>query len=229
MLTLLISMGLLGLAAIDPIGIALVLLLLIQNKPFKRSLLFLSGSFFAILCIGILFAKGLGIVILRTEHHHHWLEPGFQIVAGLLLLIFALYSFIRTSQKVIDSKSSSRMHRYVEAQDALLFIYGFILVVIQSIIDIVFVVAMTRIAGLQLHNVQLLAALLIYATAALSLQIAIVVAYSLAPAQHRKKLIKRGDKLLDKYGQKVTINIGLILGLLLCVNGLLIALGLRHF
>jgi hypothetical protein len=229
MLTLLISMGLLGLAAIDPIGIALVLLLLIQEKPYRRSLLFLGGSFFAILCIGVLFAKGLGIVILRTEHHHHWLEPGFQLVAGLLLLIFALYSYMRLRQGKHEDKPNKHLLHYVEAQDFLLFIYGFVLVIIQSIIDVIFVVAMTHIAGLRLHNVQLIVALFMYAVAALSIQIIIVIIYACTPQKHRNHIISKCNKLLDKYGSRITINIGLILGGLLLVNGLLITFGLRHF
>lgn len=227
MLALLLSMIVLGLSAIDPIGIGLILLLLTRKNPYLRSSLFLAGSFCALLLIGFLFAQGLGVLILRTEDHHHWMAPSFQIIAGVMLIIFAVYS---TNQKKSGETVSTRgFNKYLEVNNLLLFIFGFTLVIAQSIIDVVFVVAMTHVARLHLSSPRLFIAILIYTLAALSLQIAIVVAYAGTPPKRRQQIIKKSNLLLEQYGQKVTIGIGLILGLALCINGLLMATGKHHF
>lgn len=221
-------MTLLGIAAIDPIGIGLILLLLTQQKPYKRSLIFLFGSFVALIVIGLLFAEGLGIFILKTEDHHHWLAPSFQILAGSLLIIFGLVSVLR-KQANSQPEVPTSLTKYVSVSDVLLFIFGFILVIIQSIIDVVFALAMTHVARMHLSSPRLIIALTTYTLAALSIQIAVVILYATTPIKERQKVIKRVNKMLDSYGDRVTIIIGFILGTLILVNGILTLADKPHF
>lgn len=224
MLGLLLSMMALGLAAIDPLGIALMLLLLVQKRPFYRSVIFLLGSACALVCVGYLFARGLGVFILRTEDAHHWLGPSFQLVTGALLIIFAIYTHIAHASQ----EPSKQVVRYINAKDLVLFLYGFMLVTLQSIIDVVFIVAMTHVARLHLSSARLLVALMTYALAALCIQIVIVLAYALTPEKNRQQIIAKSNAMLSRYAQHVTVGLGLLLGIILCLNGLLMTLGKPH-
>ena len=64
MLALFISLVLLGLSAIDPIGIAAMPILLVQNTPTNEVSYFLFGSFMSLMLMGMLFAKGFGHIVI---------------------------------------------------------------------------------------------------------------------------------------------------------------------
>ena len=79
MLSLLVSLGLLGLAAVDPVGIAVMPLLLTQTDGIRRSIWFLIGSAIGITALGVAFAIGAGHVMLRVTKDFPWLEPAIEI------------------------------------------------------------------------------------------------------------------------------------------------------
>lgn len=84
MVVLFISLAVLGLAAIDPIGLAAMPVLLVQRRPFARSFAFLGGSFISLMVMGLLFARGFGLIVLHFEKAHTWLIPSAEVLAGLV-------------------------------------------------------------------------------------------------------------------------------------------------
>lgn len=225
MVELFVTMAGLGLAAVDPIGIGLVLILLTQKQALLRSTTFLLGSCLSLILMGFVFANSFGAIILRTEQHHYWLAPGFQILIGLLLLGFSIYSWIQLKTKQRREETPKLLLRYTKARTVILFLFGFILVVLQSLVDGVFIVAMVRAGSLHPSIVELLAALTVYALAAILLQIIIVVAYAFSPIKKRKIVLDRAQRILNNYGQTVVIILGFLLGTALIINSLLIISG----
>src|ERR1035437_266626 len=95
MFSLFVFLALLGLSAIDPIGIAAMPILLLQKNPFIRSFIFLGGSFVSLMLMGLLFAQGYGAIVLRFDNSHAWFVPSVEAVVGLVLLIIAGIVFWR--------------------------------------------------------------------------------------------------------------------------------------
>jgi hypothetical protein len=212
MFGLFVSLAILGLSAIDPIGIAAMPILLAQKNPLARSLTFLGGSLVSLMLIGILFAQGFGKVMLVFETDHTWFVPSIEATAGLILLVIAGVVFwrIKTGEtKVEPSKTLAKSLKLGRWQ---LFMGGALLVTIQSIVDVVFVVAMLRIGQLHVSNITLLAAVATYALAALALQFAVVATYLLAPPAYRAKTLDSVHKLLEKHASQALVGVSLLLG-----------------
>jgi hypothetical protein len=209
---LFISLALLGLAAIDPIGIAAMPILLVQQQPLRRSCIFLSGSFVSLVTMGLLFARGFGTIVLRFEKSNDWFVPSVEAIAGIILLAIAItvWRCLRTNKSLIEP--SPTMVRRLRLGNWQLFILGAVLVAIQSVIDIVFVIAMIRVGQLRLALPTQVAAIITYALAALVLQVAVVVAYRLTPTRQRAQTLVVVHRLLAQYADQAVVAVSLVLG-----------------
>jgi hypothetical protein len=211
------SLALLGLAAIDPIGIAAMPILLTQNKPYARSFTFLGGSFVSLMVMGFLFARGFGVRVLRFENTHAWLVPGAEALAGLVLLGIAGTLLWRVKTGRLSVEPSDNVTKRLRLGGWQLFILGAVIVAVQSIVDVVFVIAMIRVGQIKLSNIRLLAGIAAYAIAALVLQLAVVAAYRLAPQKHRLQTLDKVHRLLARYANQSLIGVSLVLGCALLV------------
>jgi len=212
MIGLFVSLALLGLSAFDPVGIAAMPILLLQKDPFKRSVVFLSGSFVSLMVMGLLFSLGLGVVVLRLENAHTWFVPTIETVAGLVLLSIAATMFWRMKLGKLSVEPADSMIKRLQLESWKLFIFGALLVAVQSIIDVVFTIAMIHIGQFHLSIIALIAAVATYAVMALVLQVAVIVAYKLAPHKQRVKTLDRVHHLLIKYANQTLVGISLLLG-----------------
>ena len=215
MLRLFISLALLGLAAIDPVGIAIMPVLLTQDKPYRRSLVFIAGSFSALMLMGLLFSKGIGAFVLRFESSHSWFVPTVERGAGVILLCIAAITFVRFKAGKSETELPDRTLGWLKLKYVKLFLLGGLIVAVQSIIDVVFVIAMVRAGQYRLTTPALVAAIATYAIAALLIQITVVLAYRLTPKAEKTKLLNHVQKLLTSYASQTLIAISLILGILL--------------
>jgi hypothetical protein len=211
------SLALLGLAAIDPIGIAAMPILLTQKKPFARSFTFLGGSFVSLMVMGFLFARGFGVRVLRFENTHAWLVPGAEVLAGLVLLGIAGTLLWRVKTGRFSVEPSDKVTKRLRLGGWQLFILGAVIVAVQSIVDVVFVIAMIRVGQINLSTIRLLAGIAAYAIAALVLQLAVVAAYRLAPQKHRLQTLDKVHRLLVRYASQALIGVSLVLGCALLV------------
>jgi len=217
MFGLFVSLALLGLSAIDPIGIAAMPILLLQKKPFMRSFIFLGGSFVSLTVMGFLFARGFGAIFLSFENSHTWFMPSMEAIAGLVLLDIAGIVFWRMKSGKLSVEPSSAVTKRLQLGGWQLLMLGALLVAVQSILDVVFVIAMIRVGRLHLPTLALLAAIVTYAIAALVLQFAIVAAYRLAPPNQRAKTLDRVHVLLVRYADKALVGVSFLLGCALLV------------
>jgi hypothetical protein len=217
MVGLFISLILLGLSAIDPIGIATMPILLVQKNGLIRSFIFLGGSFVSLMIMGFLFAKGLGNIVLNFEKSYTWFVPSLEVVAGLVLIIIAGIVLLRMVRGKAKTELSEPIVKRLKMGKWQLFAGGFLLVAAQSIVDVVFVVAMIHIGHMQLSSFTLLVAVATYAVAALSLQLAVIVAYKLAPSTQRTKTLDKVNILLKKYSNQALFGVSLLLGCVLLV------------
>jgi hypothetical protein len=220
MFGLLLALALLGLASIDPIGIAAMPVLLVQDRPFGRSFTFLGGSFTALMVVGVLFARGLGISVLHFENSHNWLVPDVEITAGLVLIGLAITLLKRAKTGQLSVEPSGRVARSLRMGNWQLFGLGAIIVSIQSMVDVVFVIAMIRVGQLNLSNAGLAAAIASYAAAALALQLAVVAAYRLASPRQRTKTLAKVRQLIKVYANQALITVSFALGGGLLITGL---------
>lgn len=219
-LGLLSSVGLLGLAAVDPVGIAAMPLLLSQPRGVRRAVAFLLGSCVALLLMGLAFTQGFGRVILAVEARLPWLVPGIELVAGIVLLGTALVVWLRARAGKSDVEPSDSMRARLEAPPGLLFGFGFVLVILQSLIDVVFIVAMANVGQLRLPLVESGIAVAVYTTGALLFQALIVAAYLLAPAEKRDAQLASLAGWIHRNGTTITIVVAAVLGVALALNGL---------
>jgi hypothetical protein len=217
MFGLFIFLALLGLSAIDPIGIAVMPILLLQKNPFMRSFIFLGGSFVSLVVMGLLFARGFGAIVLSFENSHTWFMPSVEAVAGLVLFSIAGAVFWRMKTGKLSVEPSDAMMKRLRIGSWQLLTLGALLVTVQSIVDVVFVIAMIRVGQLRLPTITLLAAVATYAIAALVLQFSVVVAYKLTPSKQRNKTLDRVHDLLVKYAHQALIGVSLLLGCTLLV------------
>jgi hypothetical protein len=215
-----VALVLLGLVAIDPIGIAIMPILLLQRRPYQRSLVFLSGSFISLLVMGLLFAKGFGAIILHFTASFSRLVPSLEAAAGILLLIIAGVVYWQSRAGRLQYQPSPYIVKHLRLNNWQLLAAGAGLVAVQSIADVVFVVAMIRIGKLNLHFLTLAAAVMTYAIAALVLQIAIVLSYKLTPTQRQTNTLNTVRHWLKAYSNQLLIAVSLILGLILLVIAL---------
>lgn len=210
-----ISLAILGLSAIDPIGIGIMPILLIQKHPYKRAVTFLSGSFVSLMVMGLLFARGLGIVVVRFERMHTWFVSTIEAIAGAILLLIALFVYIRLKTGKTSVEPSTRTRRWLQLGSWQLFLSGAVLVAVQSIVDVVFVIAMVRVGQFKLSHFRLVAAVATYALTALVLQIAVIGAFRMTPPRKRAKLLDTVRTLLLTYSNQALIAVSLVLGLIL--------------
>lgn len=216
-ITLFISLVVLGLAAIDPIGIAIMPIVLLQKHPYTRSFAFLSGSFTSLMVMGLLFSQGLGSRVLHFENRHSWIVPTIELAAGIVLIAIAATVFWRQRKQPLATEPSAKLKRQLELGNPHLFLIGAALVAIQSIIDVVFVIAMIRIGQLHLSTVALIAAVMTYAIAALVLQLAVIVTFRLAPRDQRALILNKVHKLVERYANELLIVISAALGSILVI------------
>jgi fumarate reductase subunit D len=209
---LFISLALLGLAAVDPIGIAAMPVLLVQPQPYRRSFVFLGGSWVSLMVMGVLFARGFGTVVLRFEQSHTWFVPAAEAFAGVVLLVIAVTLFYKNKAGKLPAEPSGAMRRRLRLGNWQLFGLGAVLVAIQSVVDVVFVIAMIRVGQLHQPGVRLVAAVATYAVAALVLQIAVIVAYWQAPARQKQQTLDLVHRLLAKYANEAVIGVSFVLG-----------------
>lgn len=221
MFGLFISLALLGLAAIDPIGIAAMPILLSQKQPYARSLAFLGGSFASLVIMGLLFARGFGAIVIRFENDHSWLVPSVEIVAGLVLLGIAATLLWRLKHGQLSTEPSTGMVKRLKLNNWHLFGFGAVLVAAQSVVDVVFVIAMIHIGQLHLSAAALVAAVLTYAVAALALQVAVVAAFALTPVKQRSQTLDKVHSLLTRYANQTLTVVSLVLGTGLLIIGIM--------
>jgi hypothetical protein len=209
---LFITLILLGLSSIDPIGIAVMPILLLQKKPFKRSFIFLLGSLISIIILGILFARGLGLLVINFENSNHWFVPTIEIVGGLLLLIIAGSILWRIRKGNVSMEPPDSIVKRLTLSDWQLFIIGITIVAAQSTIDVVFLVAMVRVGRFNLSNIDMFLAVTAYAIAALFLQLAVVAAYKLTPVRQRNKTLDKVHYYLLRYANQTMFIVSFFLG-----------------
>jgi hypothetical protein len=209
-------MALLGLAAVDPVGIAIMPLLLTQPHGLRRAVWFVLGSAVGIMTLGVLFAVGAGHVMLRLTDDFPWLEPGVEIACGVAFAAFGLYLWRRGGEVEV----SAGLRRRLDLPGAALFGFGAALVVAQSLVDVVFIVAMVNIGAGSLPVAEVVIAVLVYTVAALALQIAIVVAYALAAPARRQKVADTVTGWLDRNGQRTAVIAAIGVGALLVASGI---------
>jgi hypothetical protein len=116
---------------------------------------------------------------------------------------------------------SERTRKWLNLTNFHLFVVGALLVAVQSVLDVVFAVAMVRVGQYRLNDLQLVAGVATYAAMALVIQIIVVVAYRLAPPVQRTKRLKLVNTLLAKYSSQTLIAVSLVLGILLLGSALL--------
>jgi len=208
----------LGLAAIDPVGISIMPILLVQERPYARSLFFLSGSFVSLIVMGLLFAMGLGQFVLRLEQQVHWLVPVAEAIAGAILIIVAAYLFFRLRFGKVSVDPSGNTRRWLTMGNGRLFVLGAVLVAVQSVLDVVFVLAMIRVGQFRLSGLTLVSAIATYAFAALLLQAAVVIIFRMAPDRQKDKVLQKVSLALAKYSYQAIIAVSLGIGLLLLAS-----------
>lgn len=226
---LLLTLLLLGLSAVDPVGIAAMPFLLLHQRPVFRSMLFLSGSFVALLGMGFVFSGGIGAILLNYEKQYSWVFPFIELVAGAVLLFVAGFLIRKGKTANHSADLSGSIQRRLTMSKGKLFAFGAIIVAVQSTVDVVFVIAMIRMQQLHLSALELFAAITTYALGALAIQLAIVVAYCVVPASQRQRLLAKVRHFTTRYSQRSVILISLVFGSILCVNALFALLGYPHF
>jgi hypothetical protein len=207
----------LGISAVDPIGIAAMPILLLQDRPYRRSFIFLSGSFFSLTLMGVLFARGFGIIVLHFNTSHPWLISYAEAISGIILLCVGTALLWRLKKGSLSTNPPHSFISKLQLGNTRLFIVGALIVAIQSVIDVVFVIAMIRAGQLQLPNITLLLAVITYAIAALLLQLLVVLTYWITPIDRKTKTLNKVHRLLSKYANQVLISVSFLIGIALLV------------
>jgi len=167
--------------------------------------------------------------VLHFENIHTWLVPTVEVVAGLALGGIAATVFWQIRAGRTSTEPSDAMVRRLRFGSWHLFLIGAGLVAVQSIVDVVFVIAMIRIGQIHLSLLALGAAVATYAVTALVLQSAVVIAYIVTPSKHRRRTLDRVHSLLVRYANQLVVVVSSMLGLGLLVNGVFTLLHWAHF
>lgn len=205
----------LGLAAVDAIGLAFMPILLAQSDGLRRALVFLLGSFLALMTVGMLFTTGLGSRIADLNERHPWLEPGVQVAGGVFLVGAGTFMLLRS--RTGGSHAPDDLVEKLTLPLPLLFGFGVLLVTVQSVVDVVFAVAMVEIGTQGLTFLQNFLLVLTYTVCALLLQAAIVVGYLLVPAGRRIHVMARFTDWLGSRGEFWAGIAGLVVGIALLI------------
>lgn len=214
----------LGLAAIDPIGIAAMPLLLAQEHPLSRSVTFLGGSFVSLVSMGLLFSLGAGRSVLSLEYRWHWLVPFVELTAAIVLLGIAGYVLRELLSQHTVEAVPARVSRMLRMGAVQVFGVGALLVAIQSIVDVVFVIAMIRLGQVHLSFIGIIGAVSTYALAALALQSMLVGVYLIAPKRHKVAAVRACRALLSTYISQMICGISFVLA---CIFAVLALVGFR--
>jgi hypothetical protein len=218
MFSLYLSLALLGLAAVDPIGIAIMPILLLQKHPFRRSFIFLFGSFLSLMIMGVAFAKGLGAIVLHFEKGNHWLIPTLELVAGAILLSVSMFVFTRFRKgKAISHEPGKSTIKRLKLNSTYLFLFGFALVLVQSIVDVVFLIAMVKLGQAHLSSISIVLAVLTYSVPALAMQLAVVIVFKLTPEQQKQSFLGKINGLLSDYSNQALIGASSLVGIIMLV------------
>lgn len=191
----------LGFAAIDAIGIAFMPILLAQRDGLRRALAFLLGSFVALMAMGMLFTTGVGSYVADLNERHPWLEPGLEVVGGVVMIGLGAFMLIRTRTGAGGTHTPDNLVEKLTLPLPLLFGFGAVLVTVQSLVDIVFAVAMVEVAAKGLSVPEDLVLVLTYSVCALALQTAVVVAYVLTPHHRRDSVMSSFTDWLVRRGE----------------------------
>ena len=205
----------LGLAAVDVVGIAFMPILLAQRDGLRRALVFLLGSFMALVAMGLVFTTGVGTVVADFNERYPWLEPGVEVFGGVVLLGVGALMLVRARSG--QSHAPDNLVEKLTLPMPLLFGFGALLVTIQSIVDVVFVVAMVEAGTRGLPFPQVLLLVLAYAVTALLIQSAVVAAYLLTPHHRRDHVMGDFAGWLARRGEfwagvvSVALGVGLLI------------------
>jgi hypothetical protein len=216
-----IVMALLGLAAIDPIGIVAMPVLLMQKRPLLRSSMFLAGGLTSIMSMGIAFALGLGSRVLAIEQSYPWVTPAAELAAAIILFGIAGYVLHRKVARDTAAELPTQMIHQFRFGSGHVFAVGAALVAIQSLADVVFVVAMIRLGQVHLSLMALVASVGAYAVAALAIQIVIVVLFISTPQVRRAATMDTVRGVLVRYAPYATAGASLLIGGILMIYALL--------
>jgi len=214
-LSLLAEVAGLGLAAIDAIGIAFMPILLAQANGLRRAMVFLSGSFVALMAVGLLFTTGFGSRIAEVNERHPWLEPGVQVAGGVFLFGAGIFMLVRSRKG--GSHAPDDLIEKLSLPMPLLFGFGVVLVTVQSLVDVVFAVAMVDIGAQGLNFIQNYILVLTYTVCALLLQSAVVVGYLLVPQGRRVHVMAGFTDWLTNRGEFWAGLAGLVVGVALLI------------
>ncbi len=209
----------LGLGAFDPVGLAAMPILLSQSRGVRRAWTFILGSITAILVLGIAFASGLGRPIVTFSKQYPWLNSAIELGAAAILMGIGVW-LLWHARKVArsgsgESLASESFTKRLELPLALLFVFGFLLVTVQSMVDVVFLVAMVEMSTRELAFLGTALAVGVYTLAALALQIIVVVAYQLLSADRRDAALVKFNAYLDSHGELIAGVLTLLLGTVL--------------
>ena len=210
-----ITLAVLGVSAIDPIGLAAMPLLLLQKHPLRRCFIFLAGSFVSLMIMGLVFAQGFGTAVLHFQTRYPHFVTTTEAAAGILLVILAIVLFWRYKKGLSTSHTPGVLVASLERAGWQLFIAGALLVAVQSVVDVVFLIAMIHIGQLHAHFITLIAGVATYTMAALLLQLSIVMVYTLSSPQNKEKSLRIVRHLLEKYADQLLIGVSFLLGCVL--------------
>jgi hypothetical protein len=224
---LIITLVILGLLSIDPIGIAAIIIILTQKKPLSRSFIFLAGSFVALLLVGMVLAFGVGRELLHFDHGHRWIKPSVDLTAGVLLVMVSVVLYIRFKQGKEFTKLSNNLMEKLKLSNFRLFSLGAAIVTFQSVADVVFVVAMVKTGHMHIAVWKITISVIAYSISALVLQFIAILVFYLSPHNHRLKTLDKISSLLDRYAAQLLIEISLMLGVAFLFLGYL-ALNFSH-
>ena len=217
MLALFVSMAFLGLMSIDPVGIASMPVLLLQKRPIARSLSFLGGSLASLFIMGILLAKLLGRSILSFEHKYAWLRRLIEVIAAIILFVIAGTLYWQKNHKKSTFKLSGSMRQKLNLGLKHLFFIGALIVAAQSLLDVVFIIAMVRLGQIHMSFLKLVLIIGTYSLSALMIQLTIVVIFMLAPIKSKKMILELVNRLLNKYASWLLIAISIAIGVVLLI------------
>ena len=189
----------LGFAAIDAIGIAFMPILLAQAEGLRRASVFLLGSFVALVAMGLLFTTGIGPKVAAFNEENPWLEPTVEVAGGAFLLIAGIVMIVRS--RTGGTHVPDNLVEKLTLPMPLLFGFGVVLVTIQSLVDVVFAVAMVEVGAKDPSFVVDVILVLTYTVCALALQAAVVVAYLLTPHARRERAMAAFTSWLTRRGE----------------------------
>jgi predicted membrane channel-forming protein YqfA (hemolysin III family) len=209
----------LGLAAVDPIGIALMPILLAQPRGLTRAWTFVLGSLAALMVLGMVFTGAVGTYVLDWNRQRPWLESGIEVFGAVVLVLLGAFMLWR-SRSGESTHAPDNIVAKLTLPLPLLFAFGAILVTIQSLVDVVFVIAMVDAGAEDLGPVQNLVAVSVYAVCALLIQMAVVVAFLMLPTHRRESAMAAFSEWLARNGERVSGWVSLGLGLVLFLTSL---------